>query len=189
MNIIYNIQSLYNGFYYWFFIKSNKKPIRKIKYFYSNTNLFNIFGIQLFFKKPTKIIGNIYVGNIYNAANYAVIKDYNFSYIINISNDIPKYFESDPKIKYFNSNLNYSLDLIYEILDFIIEAESIIDHKSTFCSNILIHSEAGTNRAAIIIIKYLIYKYNFTFDDAVIYSAKYIPNFNIDKYNYMMIKN
>jgi hypothetical protein len=55
------------------------------------TSIYNhIINIFLY---PTNIIDNIYLGNGYNASNYSVIRDYNIKYIVNVTNEIPNYYE------------------------------------------------------------------------------------------------
>jgi len=162
-------------------------PIKKSIY----NHILNIF------LYPTNIIDNIYLGNGYNASNYSVIRDYNIKYIVNVTKEIPNYYEynivsttntscipSNLDIKYFtipildNDEGHISVH-ISNVLDFIEEAQSKND------GNILIHCYMGSSRSASIVLAYLIYKYNFTLKNALKYIKKKrdIVNININFIN------
>ena len=49
--------------------------------------------IHALFGCCSHIIDNIYLGNAYNAANYDILKEMNIDCIINITNNIPNYYE------------------------------------------------------------------------------------------------
>jgi len=162
-------------------------PVKKSIY----NHILNIF------LYPTNIIDNIYLGNGYNASNYSVVRDYNIKYIVNVTKEIPNYYEynivsinntscapSNLDIKYFNIPIldndegHISVN-ISNVLNFIEEAQSKND------GNILIHCYMGSSRSASVVLAYLIYKYNFTLNNALKYIKKKrdIVNININFIN------
>jgi hypothetical protein len=152
----------------------------------AKTSIYNhIINIFLY---PTNIIDNIYLGNGYNASNYSVIRDYDIKYIVNVTKEIPNYYEYNIITSNNNSNngslCTYNLDIKYftipiydnaenhilehigKVLEFIEEAQSNND------GNILIHCYMGSSRSASITLAYLIYKYNFTLNKGLKYLKK-----------------
>jgi len=151
-------------------------PIKKSIY----NHILNIF------LYPTNIIDNIYLGNGYNASNYSVVRDYNIKYIVNVTKEIPNYYEYNIVSTTNSSCIPSNLDdeghiglYISNVLDFIEEAQSKND------GNILIHCYMGSSRSASIVLAYLIYKYNFTLNNALKYIKKKrdIVNININFIN------
>jgi dual specificity MAP kinase phosphatase len=154
------------------------------------TSIYNhIINIFLY---PTNIIDNIYLGNGYNASNYSVIRDYNIKYIVNVTNEIPNYYEyniisnnnslcttHNLDIKYltipiYDNSENHIYSHINKALEFIEEAQSNND------GNILIHCYMGSSRSASITLAYLIYKYNFTLSKGLKYLKKKRDIININ---------
>ena len=98
MNFIYHIYSYlriipYKGIEY---IKKyvNGTPFHHTERLYDIPARKRIINhITNLFIEPTHIIDNIYLGNAYNASNYAIIKQYNFNYIINVTKEIKNYYE------------------------------------------------------------------------------------------------
>ena len=156
MDLIYLLKSVYNF----------------TKYSYNITEIFS---------EPINIIDNIYLSNIYHISNYSIIRDYNFKYIINISdynleyfNDISTYIQIKFifDINMFNESNDLSTDLIqinkYSelFLEFILNAQSIVDSKSSNKSNILIYSDSieKTNYFLIYLLKQ---KYNLNINQII----------------------
>ena len=169
-----------------------KLPVQKSIY----NHIVNIF------LYPTNIIDNIYLGNGYNASNFSVIRDYDIKYIINVTNEIPNYYEyniisnnindentllcsnNNLNIKYltipiYDNSENFIFPYINQALEFIEEAQSNND------GNILIHCYMGSSRSASITLAYLIYKYNFTLNKGLKYLKKKrdIVNINMNFIN------
>jgi protein-tyrosine phosphatase len=169
-----------------------KLPVQKSIY----NHIINIF------LYPTNIIDNIYLGNGYNASNYSVIRDYDIKYIVNVTNEIPNYYEyniisnnindentllcstNNIDIKYLtipihDNSENFIYPYINQALEFIEEAQSNND------GNILIHCYMGSSRSASITLAYLIYKYNFTLNKGLKYLKKKrdIVNINMNFIN------
>jgi hypothetical protein len=167
MDIIYTIKSIYNT--------------------YKFSNISNIFS------EPIHIIDKLFIGNIYISANYAILRDYKFKYIINLS-DKPNYFEEN--ITYITNNIIFKNNQILNIDDFIIlinkifELLTIEDYNSEFKSNILIYSNDESSFIINLIIILILYlKYNVNIQKTVNLMKKNNKNFNIDiQYIYSIIK-
>lgn len=126
---------------------------------------------------PTHIIDNIYLGNAYNSSNYNIIKKYNIGSVINVTQEIPNYFEND--LEYYNIEIldtpedNFTLHQFRNVLEFI---------KSTpVNTNILIHCYMGSSRSATIIVLYLINKYGYSIADAIEFVRNKREIVNINK--------
>ena len=189
MDIIYNscsylrILSVKGYDYFQKYMAGNKTvPVTRQIKLPTKTSIYNhIINIFLY---PTNIIDNIYLGNGYNASNYSVIRDYNIKYIVNVTKEIPNYYEyniistNNSTISTYNLDIKYFTIPIYDnaenhilvhidkVLEFIEEAQSNND------GNILIHCYMGSSRSASITLAYLIYKYNFTLNKALKYLKK-----------------
>lgn len=176
------------------------------------------------FLEPTHIIDNIYLGNAYNASNYATISKYNIAYIVNVSKEIKNYYEQENKSGDFYDDINnveiknvpiraismpfdtsisiygggggcggsgnikylrvpiYD-DCTYHITDYIKEAMEFIDNAcNNNDGNILIHCYMGSSRSASIVLAYLIYKYNYSLSDALLFlkDKRNIVNINVN---------
>jgi len=192
MDIIYNIKSYYYNFNI-NFIGLNQNP--NINYNIL-TNTFNNWN-----SSPIKIIDNIYIGNIFNACNWSIIRDYQFKYIVNLSDNIPNYW-INANIKYLNIKLNPNLNsklnpidnIIYDqlsiVIDFIEDFQSIHDSNSEIKPNILIHDNLDYHNGLFVIICYIMYKYNTSLEKSIKlikkrklliddeFTSKYIPLIN-----------
>ena len=116
--------------------------------------------IYSIFENPSHIIDNIYLGNAYNAANYEILKEMDIDCIINITNNIPNYYEDYFEyITYRIKDNNH-----HSIKEFLIDSFNFINRNKN--KKILVHCYAGSSRSASIVLYYLIKNYNMTFDDA-----------------------
>jgi protein-tyrosine phosphatase len=222
MNFIYHIYSYLRIIPY--------KSVEYIKKFVNGTitphteRLYNISArkritnhITNLFLEPTHIIDNIYLGNAYNASNYATISNYNIGYIVNVTREIKNYYEyeheykisdfyddiNNVEIKDFNNidtrisiygkccnDIKYLRipiydDCTYHITDYIKESMEFIDNACNKDGNILIHCYMGSSRSASIVLAYLIYKYNYSLDNALLFlkNKRNIVNINVNFIN------
>jgi len=223
MNFIYHIYSYlriipYKGIEY---IKKyvNGTPFHHTERLYDIPARKRIINhITNLFIEPTHIIDNIYLGNAYNASNYAIIKQYNFNYIVNVSKEIKNYYEQQNIDFYSDINnveiknvptsifsstetsitiydnycdIKYLRIPIYDdctnhITDYIKEAMDFIDDATRNNNgNILIHCYMGSSRSASIVLAYLIYKYNYSLSDAILFlkNKRNIVNINVNFVN------
>lgn len=155
--------NIYNKFIEYFINDNKNKIVKKRIYdivpYLTQTNIF--------FSQPTYIIDNIYLGSAFNASCNSTMKNNNIELIINLTTDISNYFEKDFIYKNYplhdnnKDSIKQYLDKAYqEILDF---------QEKNNGKNIFIHCFMGASRSASIVIYYLIKKYEYTIDDAIIF--------------------
>lgn len=187
--LIYN-KSIYTTKNYYIFYKNYDEKLPYIKNT-TNDKLYIPFCIKIFWNEPVNIIDNIYIGNICNASNWSIIRDFNFIDIINLTNNIPNYFENQTHITYLKTSLdgNNIENSIDNILDYIFAKQTYNNTKSNLINNILIHSFGGTNIVLVIAISLLITKYNFKFNKAINFVYSKNSNFNLDIHYYNLLKN
>lgn len=113
------------------------------------------------FKNPTFIDTNLYLGSAFNAASSAIINQFNIKYIINVTDNIPNYFN----ITYVNVPIkDNNIDKIDDYLDYTYYKISKFQKKND--GNILVHCVFGASRSVTVIMYYLIKKYGLSIDNA-----------------------
>lgn len=122
-------------------------------------------------KNYTEIIPNLFVGNIVAAQDFSFIKKKNIKVIINCSNDIPNYFVLNNNIEYHrlpvdDSLTEYDINLMSELLPKYVQ---IIDESLSNNKPVFVHCYAGIQRSTALIAAYLIFKNNYTIDEAYKY--------------------
>lgn len=118
-----------------------------------------------------KIIPNLFIGNIVAAQDFGFIKKNNIKVIINCSNDIPNYYTLNDNIEYHRLPIDdsleeYDIKLMSELLP---KYVSIIEKALSENKPVLVHCYAGRQRSACLIAAYLIFKYNYSLEDAYKY--------------------
>lgn len=136
--------------------------------------------------EATHIIDNIYLGNSVNAREYYSLKKLNIGLIVNITDEIPNYFEGSFKyinvsIKDINGSkiLNHLTPVTEEINEFVKEYP---DKK------VLIHCFMGASRSASLLIAYLMRYHDFSLTEALNYikDKREIVNLNVDFYKQLI---
>jgi hypothetical protein len=114
-----------------------------------------------FFIEPDLIYDNnnikIYLGNSYNSANYSTLNNCNIECIINVTKEIPNYFENN--FNYLNIPIldNNEDSLTNHFDDVVNYVKTNIDHgKKVF----FIHCYYGASRSALIVLLILIKIFN-----------------------------
>ena len=145
--------------------------------------------ISLIFNQPINIIENIYIGNIYGASNWSIITNLNINHIICLNKKIENFYPNEKNIKFISMDLDKNLENLDEILNVINHTQSKINSKSNKLNNILLFSLAGNNTPCVIMVAYLIFKYNFKLKKALLYICKKVPNYNVNKKYIELLKN
>lgn len=129
-----------------------------------------------FFSEPIKIVDNIYIGSAFNASNKDLLQNINITDIINISDNVPNYH---PEVfSYYNLIIrDDGIDLLNSE-----QIEIAIEKIDNSLNNILIHCFSGRSRCIIIVLCYLIKKYNYNLEDALLYIQKKKKNINPSKF-------
>jgi protein-tyrosine phosphatase len=107
-----------------------------------------------FFREPTHIIDNIYLGNARNAASFYDLKEKNIKLIINVTTEISEYYPQNfIYIKYdlYDNNKDSIKNFLKDSYIKIKEFQEINKNR-----NILIHCFMGSSRSASILIYYII---------------------------------
>lgn len=135
--------------------------------------------ISYFFTTPSLIIthnnNNIYLGSGYSSANYSTLSELNITKIINVTAEIPNYFEDD--FSYLQVPIfDNSHATLYEHFDNIIE---FLD-SDTPNQNIFIHCYQGASRSASVVLLFLVFICKYTLSDAISYLDKTHPINNIN---------
>jgi protein-tyrosine phosphatase len=148
-------------------------------------NVIIIDKIYYFFSDPTHIIDNIYLGNGNNAANFSSLENNNIQVIVNITSELDNYFEN------LNKFIYYKFPLLDEKNNNISEyfKKFINVYETNENKNILIHCYMGASRSACLVLLYLIYKKNMTFDEANNFLIKKRTIVNINKDFIIKLKN
>ncbi len=155
-------------------------PVERIDVIETNDGFVNAF--KNLFIEPTKIVDNLYLGNAYNASNFNQLDEFNITSILNITNEIPNYFEEDDNFDYIkisidDTNKESIINHLDMALKFLIETQ-----KKKPNQNILVHCYMGSSRSASIILAYLIKYYHLTLEDALklLKEKRPVVNINVD---------
>lgn len=119
--------------------------------------------ISSFFSECDHIIDNIYLGSSYNASNYDLIQNLDIYRIVNVSDDVPNFFESDINLEYYYHNIK---DNGIDIFDKN-ELDLIFDFIKKNDNNVLVHCVVGRSRSVTIVIYYLIKEHGMDVDTAI----------------------
>src|SRR3990172_5748102 len=143
------------------------KMLAAVYYFGSSNGVQRIYGhnssymhIDMLWQSADQIDEHLFLGNAYDAADYAVLQDMNISTIVNATRECRNYFEGTEGLSYHK----------IDILDS--PTESMRPHFDEFVrfmdahkdENILIHCYMGSSRSATLVLLYLVLKYNMTVD-------------------------
>lgn len=129
--------------------------------------------------KMTPIIDNIYLGNACDASFYYKLKNANIGLIVNVTKEIPNYFEEEfdyYNIKIYDINTEYfKIETLQNTIDFLQEYKTNNPDK-----NILIHCYMGSSRSATIVLAYLIIIHKYSLETALefIKNKRKIVNIN-----------
>ena len=144
-----------------------------IKRIYPELNLLNQYNI--FFKYPTHIIDNIYLGSAFNAASFYTLKNLNIKMILNITTEIDFYYPQHFIYK------RYELyDNNYESITKYLKSayDDIKQFQKSMKGNIFIHCFMGKSRSASIVIYYIMRTLDISIEDAIKYVKTKRPLIN-----------
>jgi len=107
----------------------------------------------------------IYLSGINGAKNLDKIKEYNITFILNCTKDIPNYFENNTSIKYMRVPIDDTSNMHIE--KYFAATYDFIDNAVSSNNNILVHCYAGMSRSATILIAYFMRKYKWSYVKAL----------------------
>ncbi len=152
--------------------------VERLEVIETNEGFYNVF--KNLFIEPTKIVDNIYLGNAYNASNFNQLDEFNITTIINVTNEIPNYFEELEEFSYLKIPIDDTNS--NTLLSFFEKANEYIknNQQEKTKTNILIHCYMGSSRSATVILAYLVKKYNFSLQQALELVKEKRPVVNIN---------
>uniref|UniRef100_A0A915LW77 protein-tyrosine-phosphatase n=1 Tax=Meloidogyne javanica TaxID=6303 RepID=A0A915LW77_MELJA len=125
---------------------------------------------------PVHILPFLYLGNVDTAKNRQTLEKCDIRYVINVTSDLPNYFECDAKDEQLNGG-NGASDITYmripvddncshNLAQFFPEAISFIEHARSQKAGILVHCWAGISRSVTVCLAYLMYSQRCTLEEA-----------------------
>lgn len=142
--------------------------------------------------EPTEIVRGLFLGNAFNASNYSTVNSLGIVRIINVSMDIPNYFDVKQNkagsIEYLNipiqdDNHHHISQWIPTILAFIDQYYGKNSNKSPCeLEPLMVHCYMGSSRSASVVCIILMHIYGYTKDAAValLKEKRPIVNMNIN---------
>ena len=153
------------------------------------SELLNLTTLKMIISEPINVIDNIYIGNIFNAYDWTIINKYKINTIISLDKNITSKF-SNTHLKFYNmcelydpSNLNNLLNNISDIQT----CEDVLSPNRY--KNILLVNIDGNNQPYIVILAFMMYKYNMELKTAEKIIKKKNKKYNIDKKYHNILKN
>jgi predicted protein tyrosine phosphatase len=146
--VLYNKSHSYIKNYY---NNENNDQDIEVKRYYDRIDTYS--QVLSFFKSPTHIIDNIFVGNARNAASKSILKENDINMIINVTEDIPIFYPdiyTYHQIKIEDNNKDSIKNFLEESY---IEIKKFQDKSD---KNILIHCFMGASRSVSILIYYIL---------------------------------
>ena len=101
---------------------------------------------------PSKIFPNLYLGSEYTAVNKKVLDELNIKAIINITPDVPNYFEKEG---IYYHQIPVGDDLYTEIACYFEDAVEFINSHIKNGKSVLVHCRMGISRSPSIVIAYI----------------------------------
>lgn len=116
-------------------------------------------------REPTLVMDRIFLGNAYNASNFVSLVENHIGLIINITFEIPNYFEDD--FEYHSIRIDDVNGA--SILPYFDTVNTIISTylENNPSKNVLIHCFMGSSRSASLAAVYYSYVNNSSIDDAI----------------------
>jgi atypical dual specificity phosphatase len=137
-----------------------------------------------FYAPPTQIIPGLYLGSSFNSYNIDEYKENKIKTIINITEEIPNYYES--KIRYYKYAIKD--DGNDDITDILIETSHIINNSLSSGKNVFVHCYMGASRSASVIVYYLVKHHNMSLTNAInfVKSKRDVVNISYKFYNELL---
>ena len=183
MNLRYYVWSVYNNMNIGIKMLSDQYYVIISKLFKTNivvrkdAHQGSLQRIKCFFSYPTKVNDNLYLGNIYNAADIETLKQNKITMIVNVSKTISNYFKNE--FKYINIKIDDINDEKFG--EELIETVDKIHNEINNGGHIFVHCLMGSSRSVTVVLTYMMKYENKTLDEAYTYLKKIRPTININK--------
>lgn len=149
------------------------------RYTFSPTNAESA-SVDVLNATASEINANLWLGNERDAHDWELLKQIGITHILNVTTDVPNYFEQKRKLTYhrLRASDNHGQDL----LQFFEEAHDFIEHARSEGGRILVHCWAGVSRSATIVVSYVMRSSGCSPSEALEFVRKkrniVAPNFN-----------
>ncbi|KAI6214069.1 Protein-tyrosine-phosphatase [Aphelenchoides besseyi] len=114
---------------------------------------------------PALILQDVYLGNNATAKDQETLKKLNIHYVINVTQNLPNYFDNDPEMNYLRIPVDDNCHA-YTLPDYFPIAIEFIDKARAENAAVLVHCLAGISRSVTVCLAYLIYDQRSTLDRA-----------------------
>ncbi|XP_007566344.1 dual specificity protein phosphatase 7-like [Poecilia latipinna] len=129
---------------------------------------------------PVQILPYLYLGCAKDSSNLDVLGQYNITYILNVTPNLPNVFEHKSQFRY--KKIPISDHWSQNLSQFFPEAISFIDEARSKRCGILVHCLAGISRSVTVTVAYLMQRLNLSLNDAYDFvkrkKSNISPNFN-----------
>jgi len=132
-----------------------------------------------FYSGCSDILDGLYLGSSFNAYNLNDIKSKNIKIIINITNEIDNFHESNLLLHYYKFPIRDNND--DDIVEILMNTYDIIDYHMNKGENILVHCYMGASRSASVIIHYLMKKHRWSYERSKNYVIEKRPIVNLSE--------
>ena len=134
------------------------------------------------------ILPNIYISNCKTANNEELLKKYNITSIINISNSCVNNYYGHIDYNRLSIKSNYSKKRLYKYINIISADIDGMHNRIINGHNILVHCRHGIQRACMYVAVYLMKYYNYNMKDVLefIKSKRPIAFFRKNKYEFLL---
>jgi tetratricopeptide (TPR) repeat protein len=150
------------------YIKDTEKKIHDFESNLKDGMTFNLGVIMHLYQTANPVCDGVFIGSQATASNLEELKKNNITYILNVTSEIPNYFENtENKFVYQREKIldSPTSNIVKgELLDRCIEfIEKAVNEKK----NVLVHCQAGISRSGAVIVAYLMKKFNMDYDTAL----------------------
>jgi predicted protein tyrosine phosphatase len=129
------------------------------------------------FKNAHEIIPGLWLGNVHSSTDIDFHKTYNIMSIFNCTKDLKFPKKHNPSQKHFRLPVHDNLqpEEIIQMGNLSFEIVAMLDRELEKGKTVLVHCFAGAQRSAAVVAMYLIYKFNMTPQESILYIKKIRP--------------
>jgi protein-tyrosine phosphatase len=132
---------------------------------------------RYFFSESKEIIPNLFLGSSFNAFNKSELDKKNISVVLNITDEINNFYETENNITYYRFPIrDNNIDDISSILE---ESYNVIEHHLGMEDRILVHCYMGASRSASVVMNYIMKKYSVSYEQTLNLIKKERPIVNL----------
>jgi protein-tyrosine phosphatase len=123
-----------------------------------------------FYSESNQIIDNLHLGSSFNAYSLSDLANKKINVVINVTEEIDNFHEYNLVMKYYRFPIkDNNQDDISKILE---QTYDLIDEHLVKGEGILVHCYMGASRSASVIIYYLMRKYNWTYNQSLLFVSE-----------------